>query len=349
MYIFVTYGLKGWRGVQERGLAIAKNFKKKGVLFLNGYDSNFIKKEGFSCETIDLSLTDPQKIKFPKKTKAIIFADLPTNELFNLSLFLAAKEKGIPTIVFDQIYKRGQLKEGVYKNLAEYADLLILNGLKFMKGEEGERVKIIPPLPDYKIQPKIREKISLKYNLDPKKFWIFISGYYKPVFEMTKRALPLISKNKKDFYLILLPYLPQRKFLEFLDASDIFTSKFGYLQILEALALRTPVIVGGEAGYVLRMEILDKKIQEVIKYAKDFRELAKILNSFLENKKERRKIINKMAKLHNLSFGGAKIAAGYIKKIKRKKTKKPFKKKILVLVNEEIKKAEKLIKSQPFL
>jgi len=365
MYIFVTYGVGGWRGVQERGIAIAKNFRKNEVLFWNGYDSNFIKKEGFKCKTIDLSLADPKKIKFSKNIKAIIFADLPTNELFNLSLFLGAQEKGIPVVVFDQIYRRGQSKEGVYKNLAEYADLLILNGLNFFKKEQTKKIKIIPPLPEYKSQIKIREKLSQKYNLDPKKFWIFISGYFKPVYDMVKKAYPLLSQKGKSFNLIisglnlkspekkrnqlLLPYLLQREFLEFLDASDIFISKFGYLQILESLALRTPVIVAGKAGYVLKMEILDKKLQEVIKYAKNEKDLSSYIFNFLRNEKERRIILNKISKLHNGKMDGAKIAADYIKKLKKAKTKKIFKKKILVLVNNEIKKAEKLIKNQDYL
>ena len=61
MYIFVTYGTKGWRGVQERGLAIANYFKKDEVLFLNGYDSEFIKKRGFKCKTIDLAWRIPEE------------------------------------------------------------------------------------------------------------------------------------------------------------------------------------------------------------------------------------------------------------------------------------------------
>lgn len=365
MYIFVTYGVKGWRGVQERGLAVAKHFNKKKVLFLNGYDSSFIRKQGFKCRTIDLSLSDPKKIKFPKNTKALIFADLPTNELFNISLLLAATEKKVPVVVFDQIYRRGQLKEGVYKNLIKYSDLLILNGLNFLKKEEIKGVKIIPPLARYKSQPKIKEELSQKYGLDPKKFWIFVSGYFKPVYEMLKKANPALSRESKNFNLIicganlqkpkksknqlLLPYLPQKEFLGFLNASDLFVSKFGYLQILEALALRTPIIVAGKAGVVLKMEILDKKLQEVIKYAKDSKELYRSVFTFLKNKKERKNISNKIAKLHNLGFDGAKIAADYIKKIKKSKAKKVFKKRILILVNNEVKKAEKLIKNQDFL
>lgn len=366
MYIFVTYGVKGWRGVQERGLAIAKHFNKKEVLFWNGYDSDFIRKQGFNCKTMDLSLEDPKKIELPKNTKAIIFADIPTNELFQLSLFLAAKEKGIPIVIFDQVYRRGQCQEGVYKNLAEQADLFIFNGLNFTKSEEqgSSRIKIIPPLPDYKPQPKIKEKLAQKYNLDPKNIWLLVSGYFKPVYEMTKKSRPLLFQKTKNFHLIVcglnvkkprkklnqlfLPYLPQREFLELLDASDIFISKFGYLQMLEALALKTPLIVGGEAGYVLKMEILDKKLQEVIKYAEDYKDLARIIEPFLKNEKERKKFLNKISKLHNGKMGGAKIAADYIKKVKVAK-KKVFKKKILILVNDEIKKAENLIKAHDCL
>ena len=103
MYIFITYGVPGWRGVQERGIALAKNFKKNEVLFWNGYDSNFIKKFGFACKTFNPSLIDPRKIKFPPKTKAVVFADLPSNELFIFSVFCAANQRNIPIIIFDQI------------------------------------------------------------------------------------------------------------------------------------------------------------------------------------------------------------------------------------------------------
>ena len=97
------------------------------------------------------------------------------------------------------------------------------------------------------------------------------------------------------------------------------------------------------------MEILDKKLQEVIKYAKNEKELSSYIFNFLRNEKERRVILNKISKLHNGKMNGAKIAADYIKKLKKAKTKKIFKKKILVLVNNEIKKAEKLIKNQDYL
>ncbi len=366
LYLFITYGVKGWRGVQERGLAIAQHFNKNEVLFWNGYDSDFIEKEGFRCKTVDLSLTEPERIKFPKNVKTIIFADLPTNELFNISLFLAAKKKNIPVIVLDQLYRRKQSKEGVYRSLAEYADMLLLNGLEFMKKEETKKIKIIPPLPNYAPQQKIKEEIALKYNLNPKNFWVLVSGYFKPTLEMAKKSYLLLSQKNKNFHFIicglrlgkpqkkgnqlLLPYLPQKEFLELLDASDIFISKFGFLQILEALSLKTPLIVAGEAGYVLKTEILDKKLQEVIKYAENPKELAEICNSLIKNRKKRQTLSKKISKLHNGILDGAKIAADFIKKLKTsRKIETLPKRKILILINDEIKKAESFISQESYL
>lgn len=364
MYIFVTYGVEGWRGVQQRGLEIAKQFKKKEVLFWNGYDSDFIKKGGFRCQTVDLSLTDPAQIKFPKKTQAVVFADLPTNELFNLSLFLAAKEKNIPIIVLDQIYRKGQLEEGVYKNIGEDADLLILNGLNFLKEKETKKIKFIPPLANYIRKKNVKETAAKRYGLDPKKVWIFVSGYYKPVYEMAEKAYSGFSKAenlnfiiagldikipKKEGDKLFLPFLSGDDYLDLLDASDIFVSKFGYLQILEALALGTITVVAGEAGYVLQMKILDEELREIVKYANDSEELAKIISFLLENEKNRNEVCEKISKLHDGSFYGAKTAANYIKKIIKSGKKKKATKRLLILVNDEIKKAEELIKKEPHI
>jgi glycosyltransferase involved in cell wall biosynthesis len=364
MYIFITYGVPGWRGVQERGVALAKNFKENEVLFWNGYDSNFIKKFGFACKTFNPSLIDPRKIKFPPKTKAVVFADLPSNELFIFSVFCAAIQRNIPIVIFDQIYRRNQLKEGVYKNFAENSDLLILNGLNFFKKEETKKIKIIPPLATYKSRIGIKKTLASKYNLNSNDIWIFVSGYFKPVTKMVKSAYYMISKKINKFSLIVcglpikksvkignrlfLPYLPQKEYLEFLDASDIFICKFGYLQILEALALSKVVIVAGEGGYVLKMNILDKKLQEVIKYAENPNDLAQKILPLIENVKKLKKIKNKISELHNGSFGGAEIAATYIKEVKPTKKRK-IEKKILIVTNDELKKAEKLIKKESYL
>ncbi len=364
MYIFITYGVEGWRGVQQRGLEIAKHFNKKEVLFWNGYDSEFIKKDGFRCQTIDLSLVDPSKIKFPKNTEALIFADLPTNELFNVSLFLAAKEKNIPIIVLDQIYRRGQLEEGVYKDIGRNADLLILNGLNFLKKSETKKIKFIPPLASYTRKKDIKEAVAKKYGLDEQKIWILVSGYYKPVYEMAEKAYSGFGKAENFNYIVtgldikipkkegnklFLPFLAGDDYFDLLDASDIFISKFGYLQILEALSLGTITVVAGEAGYVLQMKILDKELQETVKYSNDFEELSKIIFSLLANEKERKEVCEKISALHDGSFYGAKMAASYIKKTTKSSKKKKLPKKLLILVNDEIKKVEELIKKDPHI
>lgn len=361
MYLFITYGVEGWRGVQQRGLEIARNFDKKDVLFWNGYDSDFIAREGFKCQTVDLSLIDPKKIKFPTNTKAAIFADLPTNELFNFSLFLAAKEQKIPVVVFDQIYRKGQLEEGVYKTMAEQADLLVLNGLNFLKEKETKKIKFIPPLASYASKKNIKGIVARKYGLDPGKIWIFVSGYYKSTWEMVKKAYPAFSKKnnfnliisgldvkrpKKDKEKLLLPFLQGSEYFDFLDAAEILVSKFGYLQILEALALGTIPVVAGEAGYVLQMEILDKELQETIGYANDHKDLAKILSGLLSGAKQRNRLSNKIALLHDGSFYGSKMAAGYIRNIKSAEKKKKATKKVLLVVNDEIGKAEEFIKNE---
>jgi glycosyltransferase involved in cell wall biosynthesis len=367
MYIFVTYGIPGWRGVQERGLAVASRFKKSEVIFWNIYDSSFIKKAGFKCKTFNPSLTNPSSIKFPPKTRAVIFADLPSNELFTLSVFIAALKKNINIIICDQIYRRGQTNEGVYKNFAAYADLLLLNGLEYFKSEETKKIKIIPPLPPYKIESKkrvtLKKILSKKYGLNQNAAWVFTAAYYKPVLEMTNQAL-LIMKNenlnietifvgadvkkpKKRKKILLLPYLSQADYLKLLEASDFFIGKFGYLQILEAIALGKPVIVAGGGGYVLKMDILDKNLKGIIKYAGNPKILSEILKSLIKNKKEADFLKKKILKLHNGKFGGATLIANYIKNIKkRKKSILKEKKNLLVVVNDEIKKIKNFIKKQ---
>jgi len=334
MYIFVTYGIPGWRGVQERGLSIAQEFPKNKVLFWNGYDSEFIKKRGFRVKTINTSLTDPAKIKFPKKTKALIFADLPTNELFNFSLFWTAKQKRIPVVVIDQIYRRGQTKEGVYNFFSKIADLMLLNGLTLFKKEESENIKIIPPLANYQkkiSRDKIRKKLAKEYQLNYEKPWIFVAGYYPPLIEITQKALTknilnnsqfIITKNNLKKYhkkngILFIPYLPNKQYLRWIEAADLLISKLGYLQITEAIALRTPTILTGEGGLVLKIGILDQKLRKNLIYAENWQKLREKLQFFILKNREQLKIWRKKLKnLHDGKLGGAKIAANYIKNIR---------------------------------
>ncbi len=365
MYLFVTYGEPGWRGVQVRNLDVAKYFNKKDILFVNGVDSKFIKKERIKCRTIDTSLIDPQEINFPPSTKALIFADLPTNELYNLSLFYRAREKNIPVVIFDNLMRRGQSKEGVFKKLIDNCDLFFFNGLDFMKTEETKKIKVIPPLPEYKNQPDAREKLLKKYNIDSQRKIIFASSYEDSTKTRIEKFYKSLSRKTKDFKLILLdtnsshvvqkgnqirvPYLKRQDFLEHVNGADFIISKFGYLQLLEILALKKPVIVAGKGGYVLETNVLDKKLQEVILYANDFEELTKFSYRLIKDNNFSRELIKKISKLHNGEFGGAKTSASIIQNTKFKRGKEALVKKVIVLLNDEIKKAEELIKKEEYL
>lgn len=367
MYIFVTYGEPGWRGVQVRALRIAKHFPKDKVLFFNGLDSDFIKKEGFPVETVDLSLTQPEKIKLPKKTRAIIFADLPTNELFNTSLFVAAKERGIPTIVFDNLYRRGQTKEGVYRKYAKSIDLFLLNGLSFMRDEEAENIKIVPPFVPYQPKPDMKEKIIKKYNFKSGSPLIYAIGYHPEVFNQSLKLYQKLAKKTNNFSFILsgekrqkkkkkknlliLPYQSGGSFFELIDASDLVICKMGYLQILEVLALKKPVIILGEGGYVLKKGgMLDKHLQEVIwQENKLTPKTASYILSLITSKPKYKMLKNKVEALHDGSLNGDKQAADLIKKLSKKGKKLKFSKRVLVVLNEELKKARKFIQKEDFL
>lgn len=357
VYVFVTYGEPGWRGVQVRGLRIAKYFDKKDVLFFNGIDSGFIRKHGYRCKTIDLSLVQPSKIKFPKETKAVIFADLPTNELYNFSLFVAAKERGIPVVIFDNLYRRGQTQEGVYRKLLEYCDLMVLNGLGFMKSEENEKIRVVGPRTPEKIKKGERKRLCENYGIDPEKPIVFVAGYHPDVLRKAKKINDLLSKSidysmvisgtkklQRKGNLLMLPYVSDEEYFKWLGSCDVFICKFGYLQILEALVLGKPVVVTSEVGYVLRMEILDKRIQEVIKYFEKVDEsLIEYLKRLLSGK-EREKLVKKILKLSS----PGREEKDVIEEIKKLKFSFPrkIKKKLIILVNSEVKKYEKMMEKE---
>jgi hypothetical protein len=347
-YIIVTYGIPGWRGVQERGVAIGNELGRENVIFWNAYDSKFIKDKGFKVKTINTQLISPKDIKIPKNTKAIIFADLPSNELFNFSLFYAARSQKIPVIIMDQIYRRNQLKEKVFKIFSENSDLLLLNGLNFFRKEETKNIKIIPPLAPYKnnlSKKELKELLAKQNNLNVNKKWVFVSGYYEKTYEYVKKILKKNNITEEYQFIIsgiqdttktqnplYLPYLPQNEYLNWIKASDIVICKFGYLQILEIIALRTPLIVAGKAGKVLKMEILDKKIKELIHYADSPKELEDNIIK-ISNIKYTKNWFKKASKIHDGSFFGAKIAVRYIKKIKQNKNL-PQKTVVISLSNE---------------
>ena len=128
-YLFITYGEPGWRGVQIRALRMAKYLLKHEVLFWNSDDSQIIKDWSFAVETIESGLINPKSIKFPEGVEVIIFSDLPSNKLYNYSIYMAALKQNLKIVICEQLYRRGQMDEVVYRKFADNCDLFLLNSL----------------------------------------------------------------------------------------------------------------------------------------------------------------------------------------------------------------------------
>ena len=369
MYLFITYGRKDMRGVQVRGLRIAKHFSKKEVLFINGGDEKWIKRLGYRYKNYDFNKFHlPSQISLPKKIKGIVFCDLPTNRPFQLGILLHARKKKIPCVVLDNIYHRGQSKETVYQNTERYSDKLILNGLSSL--DPGtKKTTVIPPLIDTsliegKTKENIKEEIVSNFNLreKPEKI-IFAIGYnpstYKEIIkiyrhfqkEKSNTLFIVISQTKeikKKKNLVEIPPLEGDKMTFFTKASDLVISRAGYLQTIETLALGRPLVALGEKGG-FREKWLDKKITDSVIISESASlALTERIREIVESPAAYNKLTKRIESLHNGELNGAESAAKIIRKTKSRQTKYP---KILIVSldkEKETKEAKELLKKHPF-
>lgn len=365
-YLFFTYGSPGWRGVQVRGLRVTKHFLRDEVLFWNGGDSQFIEQAGFAVETVDLSLIAPAQIKIPPSVHTVVFTDLPTNELFQFSLFVAARQQGKKIVVIDQAYRRGQAQEFVYRQIAQHCDLLLLNSLSFLQTEEFANVKVIQPLIEFEPETEEKRRLGQRWELPIDRPWLFGIGYHAKVKQKLERvAKSLYDKgivfqliltgssserqDKKENFLTSLPYQIGDDFFRFIKAADIALIKFGFLQLIEVLALRVHPVVLGEAGYVLQKKsVIDKRIQEAIYLTQDIDEqLLKHLERFLTEPRYRNGFVSKVERLHDGSLQGGQQAATFIKELNADKKeygkRVEQEKKLAILVNDELRQYKRFI------
>lgn len=366
MYVFITYGFRGMWGVLLRGLRIAKHFNKKEVLFLHCGEDKLLKKTGYKYKKFEFeSLISPKKIFLPKNTKKIIFCDLPSNRPFQVSILLAAKKKGIPVIIIENIYRRGQLEEKVYKNNLRLADSLILNGLAFFKKEKRSKTYIVPPLfskPDPINNPKT--EVYSKFKIPLKNEYILAFGYneqalriIKKVADALRNRYPKLSVVITGLYkrivkkknMIYTPYLSEKDLTNLIYYSKMILGKRGYLQILESLAFRKPIICLGDfKGF--KDDWLDEKLKEVTPHFSDYnRKLMDHISFLLEASSARKKYLKKIEKLHDGSFNGDEKIA----KIIRKTRFHPINIKPVSLISlalpEELKEVKKMIQKEDFL
>lgn len=364
-YLLLTYGEPGWRGVQVRALRIAEYFDKSEVLFWNLYDTSFIKTHGFSVEEKDPGLTPLEKIVFPKETEVVIFADLPSNELFLYSVFQKALLEKKKIVICEQLYNRTQMKRGVMRYFGEHSDLFLLNSLSSFKDLETDTVKIIPPQIEL-LETKVKRR---ELGIAEDAVVLLGVGYHGKVFEKLTNITEQLTQKFEDVYSLILssshttvqkagkviymPFVSGKEYFQTLYAADVVMVKFGFLQILEALALHKPTIVLGEGGYMLRdQKVLDKTLQDVLRFDFEITDQTYLhLEKLVKNTQKREEIVSKLKKLHSGEVFGAQKAAAYIKKLALKKsaTKKRgmlSPKKLAILVNEEIFSKEEWLKKQ---
>lgn len=364
-YLFITYGEPGWRGVQIRALRMASYLPKEEVFFWNGDDGAIIKEWGFDYQDIPLGLIHPDTIEFPESIKVVIFSDIPSNKLFNYSLFMAARKKGLKIVICEQLYRRGQMKEKVYSYYAQQAHLLLLNGLSSFKNEESSNVRLVPPQIESSFSEDTRGEIFHKYSIADGAFLIFGVGYHKKILDKIKelplklavRNSPIFTvisgdigqKEQRENNLLVLPFDIGDDFFKLIYSSNVVIVKFGFLQILEALALHKPTIVLGEGGYLLQTpRIVDRSIKEVMGFFPDVnQEAVSYIQKLVSDKQFYLGIVEKLHRLHDGQLFGARLAVEEIKRVlTMDRVMKITPKKIAFFVNREIFEKNEILKEE---
>jgi hypothetical protein len=131
--------------------------------------------------------------------------------------------------------------------------------------------------------------------------------------------------------------------------SKMILGKRGYLQILESLTLKKPIIcLGHFKGF--EDDWLDEKLKEVVPHFSNYsRKLINHISFLLKDSSARNKYLKKIEKLHDGSFNGDEKIA----KIIRKTRFHPLKIKPVSLISlalpQELKKVKEMIQKEDFL
>ena len=356
-YLFITYGEPGWRGVQIRALRMANYLPREEVLFWNMYDSSIITEWNFDVETKNAGLTDPLSITFPKGIEVVIFSDLPSNELFEYAVYRAAIREKKKIVICEQLYRRGQMQESTFAAYVRQSDLFLVNALSSFRDEETETIKIIPPQIEIDTNENAATIIRKKYNIPDDMPILFGSGYHEGIFnKILNLREKLIAENVRFFTIIsghdaiqrsthkdnflVLPYTAGDEYFQLLKASDVVVVKFGFLQILEALALHKPTIILGEAGAVLQQEgVLDHTIIENVLLDDNLSQdtITHIVH-LLSDRNFRKEEVKKLMAIHDGSIYGACQGAKYITNLTHTLTKsrEAISKKCAIFLNDEL-------------
>lgn len=157
------------------------------------------------------------------------------------------------------------------------------------------------------------------------------------------------KKLKRKGQVIHTPVLQEEAIRPLLMAADLLVCKKGFLQILEAYSLGTPVIcIGKYEGFYDSW--VDPQIREVMPYHPLFcKQLVKDVSVFVGDSKKRQAWLKKVKALHNGKLDGAVDAARLVKKAKHRPIK--IQRKVLLSLNlsDEMKVAQTQITKQKHL
>ena len=331
MYIFITYGYPGMRGVQTKALRLGQFLVRKGqkVKFYDEGDHKPLIERKVDYENWDFNaLYLPSQITFPSKTKAVIFPDLPTNRIGQLAIFLSAKSQKIPTVVIDNFYRTSQLEDRVFSNVIKYADLVILNGLILPALPLPPHLKIIGPFIPSPDHPQKVWKWLHSLGIKKNQKIILGAGYNKDVLLELKRlakkikdenlviiAPGSVSKIKRLNNLLYLPFLNDQEISNLLSMASLAIYKFGFIQVCEALMVGVPVVVAGKMrGF--RMEWLDSKIRDLVVEALNSNQLVKVVREMIKKGKDYKEFQKRLALLRLVPKNSLEITGELLKKLK---------------------------------
>ena len=370
MYVIVTYARSDMKGVQARGIRVADRLGRENVVFYDSGDHSWLEKEGFKYREFNFnSFESSENIDFPQNTKAVIFADLPSNRPLQTSILLSARSKHLPVVVLENLYRKNQYQEGVYRNTIDFCDLMIFNGLDYLWPEKKiERVAFVPPLipekKDFSTSKKIvEEKIGSKL---PENILVSV-GYNEKVMDIVKKIASQYKDRKDIVFLavgaleegresqiegniIYLPKQDEEEMGEFLSIAKIVFAKPGFLQVQETLAYNLPLFtLGKDTGF--QHSWIDKKTLEVITHFDEFsQDITRRVDEVINPGRGLEELAHKLKGIHSGELDGAgKIAQIIMQGVEV--AKKKVKASVLLCLDkkEERKVAKRIIEDNPFI
>ena len=332
MYLFISYAFQGMRGVVARGIRVADFFDS--VEFWHDGEDDWLRESKHPYKILDFrKLVKPKNIVFPPDIEGVVFCDIPSNLCFQNSVMMAAKKQGVPVIILENIYRKGQLEEVAYRNMLEIADGMILNGIDLFESELKPKSYLVPPLLNTEAITEetlatTRETFGIPENTKV----VLAAAYNQKVIDIVNKLNDDL-KAEQDYIIILsgggikeihredniiyAPFMSQEEYSSLLYMSELILAKAGFLQILEAFMLRKPVIcIGDVKGF--HDDWVDPQVMDAFSYYPQWEE--KLFEEFKQlmdrNSNFRKESLEKIYKLHHRTkSNAARETADIIKKI----------------------------------